>query len=185
MNCPVCKTQELKPVALKTNLSGMTCPSCLGHWLRESDYTGWLEARETILPAKPASASGDLQAHDVATGKICPTCSRILGRYAVGRETDFSLESCAGCGGVWFDRNEWEILSARDLHDEIHIIFCASYQRQLSREASRKKMDALFRERLGDASYMEIKRIRAWMDEHPQKDMLLGFLTDPDPYRAS
>jgi len=77
---------------------------------------------------------------------------------------------------------EWDVLKGRNLHDEAHLVFTAPWQDAVRREESRVRLDALYRQRFG-ADYDEIKRIREWLRHHPDRDHVVAFLTDPEPYR--
>ncbi len=182
MKCPVCK-QSMKQQALTEGLDGFTCLNCEGNWVTGSKYYAWLEQRDAIEPVKDAAEGLNIESGEENTAKLCPSCSVILHKYRVGHDMDFSLDHCHGCGGIWFDRNEWIILKSRNLHDELTTIFTKAYQTKVRKEASRKTMKDMFATRFGK-DYEEIQRIRGWPHEHPESLALLGYLTDPDPYEA-
>lgn len=186
MKCPVCKETALDPVILETNLRGSRCSECSGNWVRGNDYSDWLDSKPGTLPERlPSEDSSTRQHTDVSKAKLCPSCSRIMTKYLVGKDMDFALENCGGCGGMWFDKHEWELLKERNLHDEVHSFFCNHYQKAVRKESSRKNMAQIFRDRLGDQDYEEIRRVRQWLEEHPQRDMLKAYLNDSDPYEAA
>ena len=126
MQCPVCATATLQDQERESGLITLRCPSCRGQWLTSAHYWAWHDQH----PEQRAESSFDATGVSAATGdsraKLCPECGRLLIRYKVGQELPFALDRCGGCGGVWFDADEWELLKARNLHHHMHCIF--SYQ---------------------------------------------------------
>ncbi len=82
---------------------------------------------------------------------------------------------------MWFDRNEWEVLKSRNLHDDVHTIFTAFWQSGVRKEEMRKNLDYMYLTKFGEEDYAEIKRVRAWLDEHPRRTELLAYLNDRNP----
>ncbi len=181
MLCPVCKTRKCNAVRLDENLEALRCASCGGHWISRPHYSAWLKGHGDPLPEKPLSAV-QLDVQDIVAAKLCPGCRKILLKFRVGHGLDFSLDRCPGCGGVWFDRNEWEALRQKNLHDEIHRIFCTDWQRQVRREEMAAQLDRLYGNRLGMECYERAKEIREWLRGQPQRQAILAFLADDDPY---
>ena len=180
MNCPVCTVAELSLNNLESNLSSMQCAKCAGNFIRGSHYWKWLEEHKQNLPETPGD-SVDLPLADTSNLKLCPECRNIMVRYKVGHEIGFALDQCAGCKGIWFDKNEWETLRSRNLHDDIHTIFTASWQAEVAREERKKRLERIYVSKFGAEDYAEIKRVRAWLDKHERKQELLAYLTDKNP----
>lgn len=180
MNCPVCKTSDLSAIELEEDLPVHVCADCDGHWISGRGYHDWLQRRGETLPER-AYEGPEITVGDTQQAKICPECSRILLRYNVGRGTGFAIDHCGACNGVWLDRGEWDALKGRNLHDEVNRIFTAPWQSQARREERRQNLDHIYARRFGD-DYDEIKRVRQWLESHPERDRLLAFLTDSDPY---
>jgi hypothetical protein len=44
-------------------------------------------------------------------------------------------------------------------------------------------MERIYTERFGAEDYAELRRIRAWLDAHPQRSSLLAYLDEEDPYK--
>jgi Zn-finger nucleic acid-binding protein len=182
MQCPVCKTKHLEPVELEDRLTAAGCGGCGGRWVSRQAYDRWLKGHGDTLPEKPFSEVS-VEVGEVGEAKICPDCGRILLKYKAGHGLDFFVDHCGGCGGVWLDRNEWDALRERNLHDEIHRVFSTSWQAQVRGEAMREKLDAVYAARFGAETYGRLKETREWLHEHPQRLALLAFLSDEDPYR--
>jgi hypothetical protein len=83
---------------------------------------------------------------------------------------------------VWFDRNEWDVLVAHNLHDKVNQFFTQPWQNRLRAEEARLKLDQLYHDRFGNDDYARIKDVRQWLQAHPQRGMLLAFLQADDPY---
>jgi Zn-finger nucleic acid-binding protein len=177
MNCPVCKSVILAPAEVDTALASRQCGKCDGHWVASAAYFAWLEQRGTDLPEKPAGSDVDLTISEVARAKLCPECGRFLTRAKVGHGVNFHLDRCGACGGVWFDANEWEVLRRRNLHDDVHFVFSSAWQADVARRDREAAYDRLMGEKLGDADWAEVKRIRAWLDGHPKRSQLYAALT--------
>ena len=180
MKCPVCKTAELSPVNLDAHLPAGACPKCGGKWLSSVRYYEWLQHRGPPRGEKPYDGP-PLEITDAQEAKLCPECGRILVRYSVGHGTDCTLDHCGTCNGVWFDTNEWEALKARNLHDAVHLIFTKPWQSEVRKQERSKHLEKIYERHFGQ-DYPEIKRIRKWLEQHPERDRIVAFFNDPDPF---
>ncbi|MDB6124846.1 MAG: hypothetical protein JWQ71_3839 [Pedosphaera sp.] len=179
MNCPVCKTRTLATHALEHNLISWKCDDCGGQWINSFQFWKWLEEHqpnhEGVSPRTP-----DLTSNETKAVKTCPECNHILAKYKVGHSLPFSLDRCGHCGGIWFDKNEWEILQGLNLHEEIHHIFSAPWQHRVRNEERARHLQALFAEKIGVQDFEEIKRIKEWLNQHPHRDELHQYLNNKD-----
>ncbi len=182
MNCPSCKTSGLNLIHLENELPASVCPGCGGTWISFTQYWSWLERQGPGLPERPIS-DPPLPVQDSKGAKLCPECGGILTRYKVGRECAFSIDHCGKCKGIWLDKNEWDVLKHRHLHDDLHLILDPSWQRQLRREESQRKLQAIYEQKFGTETYAEIKKIREWLARQPQRSALLAYLNNDDPYK--
>ena len=175
MKCPVCKTKRLTVVELDESLKADTCEECQGNWLSEKHYASWLQKHGDILPEKCATDT-TIEINDVQTAKICPDCGHILLRYRVGHGTDFYIDRCSACGGIWLDKNEWDALKDRNLHDEINGVFSSDWQQNVRREETQQALELLYEKRLGAPDHQKATDIKEWIDGHSEKSMILAFL---------
>lgn len=182
MNCPVCKTTHIEPKDLEANLSAYSCQKCEGIWLSSRKYFDWLEKHGPKLPEKPYSEIA-FETDYSKGAKICPECSRILVKYKVGHGINFCIDNCGVCNGVWLDRNEWEILKDRNLHDEIHRVFTTSWQRGVREENTREQLEKLYSRNFGAADYAKLREFKAWLNSHAQKKRMIAYLNEADPYK--
>jgi Zn-finger nucleic acid-binding protein len=111
---------------------------------------------------------------------LCPTCGTILIRFKVSHEIDFSLDRCGKCGGIWFDSKEWEILKSHGWHDDIHRIFSRPWQAEILRQEHQKNRERILIEKFGMEDLAEVRRIKSWLNNHPHKQELYAFLTNPE-----
>lgn len=180
MKCPVCKTSGLTPTDLESGLPAFRCDNCSGKWIRGAQYWKWLEAHPN-LPERAAEDS-DLTLAEPGKPIDCPECRFRMVKYLVGRGFSFTLDHCQGCKGIWLDRNEWEALKARNLHDDVNSMLTAFWQDEAQKEGRKKRMEQIYMGRFGAEDYMEIERIRAWLGTRQNKQELLAYLTDKDPF---
>lgn len=177
MKCPVCKTEELDFSPLESNLTSRHCDKCGGNWIPSFEYWKWRERHKEGLPETPAGhTTPPNPVTSALIAKLCPECNKILIKYRVGHGANFSLDQCGNCGGVWFDKDEWEALKARDLHEDVYLIFTAPWQDQVRGQESRRAQEELYRKKFGDEGFNEIQRMKAWIDAHPRKQEILAYL---------
>lgn len=191
MICPVCKDVQLKEQELETNLSTARCDQCGGHWIRAIQYWEWRggQAAEGEIapgdipdPSEFQSEATDLEVvvEDHKEAKICPECCRILTRRPVGRGLDFTLDRCGTCGGLWFDKNEWQVLKKHGLHEEVHFIFSAAWQAQVAREDKTRAYEERLQHLLGTEEFNRASEVRQWLLAHPQRNSILSYLCQPE-----
>lgn len=183
MKCPVCRTGlEFQEIA-DSGLPVHRCPSCQGQFLSANEYLRWVRARGQDLPATQA-VDAELPTWDSQDLKVCPACAHAMLRYRVIAHAPFHLDRCGHCNGVWLDKDEWDALAARNLHDNIHEFFTQAWQIRLRAEEARAALDRLYLQKFGEDDYAQAKQVREWLSEHPRRGMLLAFLQADDPYRV-
>jgi Zn-finger nucleic acid-binding protein len=180
MKCPVCKSSDLVTTDLESNLTSSRCADCGGNWIQGAAYWKWLEEHGN-LPEKE-DEDEKLSLVEPEHYIDCPECRFRMVKYLVGRGLAFSLDHCQGCKGIWLDRNEWETLKKRNLHDDLNAMLTSFWQATARKEARKKKLEQIYVGKLGADNYEELKRIRQWLDSHPNKQYLLAYLTAADPF---
>jgi Zn-finger nucleic acid-binding protein len=181
MKCPVCKTSELTSTELESNLTSMRCPSCRGNWIQGAEYWKWLEDHATNLAERVPEHDG-LSLAEPGLPIDCPECRFRMVKYLVGRGLGFTLDHCHGCKGIWLDGNEWEALKKRNLHDDLNLMFTSFWQNEAQRDVRKKKLEEIYIGRFGADDYAEIKKIRWWLDTKVNREELLAYLIDKDPF---
>lgn len=182
MNCPLCHETWMQKVELEDNLTGLWCKKCAGHWIPGENYEKWLKSHGPTLPETEPSGN-EPEILDSKDAKLCPECGRILIKFKIGHNVDFALEHCGFCKGLWFDKNEWELLKVRNLHDEINEFVTSTYQKKMREESSRNKIEQIYRDRFGEKNYNELIRLKNWIDTHPLKSAIMAFIADKDPFK--
>ena len=175
MQCPLCKNLSLSPVELAPGLSGMACNKCSGVWVDRSKYDVWRGKQSHDLPedAMPAQTT----VTETHKAKICPQCGHLMLPYRVGHGLSFSIDFCGSCGGVWFDRDEWDAIKAKNLHDNLHDIVSKHWQTAVRQAGLQEAIEQIYARQLGE-SFSKAQEVRAWLQEQPQKRVILAYLAD-------
>jgi hypothetical protein len=63
-------------------------------------------------------------------------------------------------------------------------MFTSFWQTEAQRLERKKKMEQIYVGRFGEDDYAEIKRIRYWLDAKVNREELLAYLMDKDPFDA-
>lgn len=174
--CPVCKEDTLSVKELEPKLFSSRCSKCDGVFISAEQYGQWLHLHGENLPEKPSEESMKIAPAESFGAKFCPECKFMLMKYKVGHKLSFAINRCSHCGGMWFDKNEWEVLKSRNLHDDIHFVFSHAWQSAVRAEEHQTAMDEILRREIGDADLEEIRRIRAWLHAHPRSAELYAYL---------
>ncbi len=182
MKCPVCKIHSLGAITLVENLPANQCANCGGVWISSNAYMTWWKTKGEELPQKPGRSGIDPHWH-VDELKLCPESGHIMGRYKIFPDTDFYLDRCGHCNGIWFDKNEWDALVERNLHDNVNEFFTRPWQDELHAAETHNHLEKLYLEKLGAEDYERIKHIREWIQGHPRLGMLLAYLQAENPYK--
>ena len=182
MKCPVCKIDALGSNTLVEGLPAKQCSNCGGVWIDSNAYMDWWNAKEEHTPADQVKSSMD-STWNVDELKLCPNSGHIMGRYKIFPDTEYYLERCGHCNGIWFDKHEWDTLVELNLHDNVNEFFTRPWQNDMHAAETRNHMDKLYLEKLGAEDYEHIKQTREWLTNHPKQGMLLAFLQANDPYK--
>jgi Zn-finger nucleic acid-binding protein len=181
LKCPVCKSPELDATGLEAGLTFFNCHKCGGNWVRGVEYWRWLEQHGPNLPERWDQDSG-LSLAEPGIPIDCPECRFRMAKYLVGHGLPFTIDHCEGCRGVWFDRNEWQALRERNLHDDLNSMFTSFWQDEAQKDARKKRLQKIYASRLGPHDSAEIEPVRATLATRPNKQDLLAYLTDKDPF---
>ena len=174
--CPGCKEEGLSQHELEANLHSSRCGKCSGVWVSSNQYQQWLKTHGANLPEKSPEAGINLVSGETHGAKFCPECKYILMKYKVGHDVHFSLNRCGHCGGVWFDKNEWEIMKSRNLNDDVHLVFSQPWQTSVREEEHKSAINEILRKQIGDEDLKEIERIKTWLQSHPKSAELYAYL---------
>lgn len=173
-HCPKCRTTTLvSPSARASRL--LRCPSCRGHWLptdeaRVEAVYDLMESDDTIRPGLPT---------DEKTG-LCPSGHGILIRAKVDLDEPFFLERCADCGGIWFDKGEWNKLARSHLLTNLSELWNPARRWRVHKEKAEAAYFELLRLELGDAVFDGIETLAQQLRDEPEQKRLaaLAFLRE-------
>lgn len=187
--CPVCKQRDVGTAEIEKGLHGFKCFKCGGVWLPSNEYLAWKRTQQ-IADSATAIVVADIESADVDVSSVmdsqqvlqCPDCGRILRRYQIAQDIEFTVDRCSSCNGVWLDPNEWLLLKMHELHLHMNEFFTQPWQDRVRAEATRKRLQEIYQDRLGADDYAEISRIRTWLNTHPQQSRLMAYIMDQDPY---
>jgi len=167
MNCPKCRTVELKK---NSSHSPYLCGQCGGMWLLDAENA--ILSPETIetTDADPGPVDNDQK-----TG-LCPAGHGIMIRARVELDEPFYLERCTDCGGIWFDRGEWIRIAENNLADTLSSIWSRSWQRKQRDEKNRERFLRANRRLLGESLFNATMELTEMLREHPEKDRAIALL---------
>jgi Zn-finger nucleic acid-binding protein len=167
MKCPKCKSSELNKISYN---SPYLCMSCDGMWFSKDLIAHFREI--TIEDIDHNQLSND---HDCKTG-MCPSGHGLMIRAKVDIDEPFYLERCSACGGIWFDKGEWQRIAENNLADNLSMIWSRSWQRKQSREKNRDSFLNTNRNLLGDNIFNSIIELAGKLKDHPEKDLAIALL---------
>jgi Zn-finger nucleic acid-binding protein len=182
MRCPVCKDEKLQRMEITNNLASFSCTICEGDWIRYEDYERW--NKSTDERTNPISQVEDYAPiFDSKQANLCPDCGRILIKYKIDKDLNFSVDHCGTCNGVWLDKNEWENLITHNLHHLMYSFFTKPWQNELRDEISKERFEKQYNTRFGHEDYEKLKAFREWLYSNRSKDSMLAYLIDRNPYK--
>lgn len=177
MKCPVCDTSSLSQKHLDQDLLTKRCSNCAGHWISSPDYLNYLKKQKSTAPKNPFDEITS-ELTDSVKAKMCPDCGHILTKFKVGHGINFYLDHCHTCNGIWLDKNEWEVLFKRGLHDELNKVFTTKWQKLIREEEYKKNMEKVYENHLGGENFKEIKKFKNLISKHPKKSLILAYLNE-------
>lgn len=184
MKCPNCFS-PMKKMLLDDRIPGHVCTSCEGVWISSVEYADWMDAQKGT-DSPDASFSEETALPEVAIRKplLCPDCGRIIKRYKIWPNVEFYLDRCGGCNGIWFDKNEWDVLADYELTKHLNMLFSDEWQKSLRKEEMAGRLTAMYSDRFGEVDYSKLKEIREWIYSNESRDQLIAYLMDKDPYES-
>lgn len=173
LNSPVDSSVPLVLEALPEGLQVLRCPSTGGMWLRSQDYRNWVAMHPQETPVSEPSGA------DVSPGdrlaKRCPDDGRLLIRHRVGHGLPFHIDRCGACGGIWLDVGEWQALRSANLHDALARIVGSAWQARVLAEELAQARQRTLKQKLGESDYARTQEFVAFLQDHPQRDVILAW----------
>ncbi|BCS96721.1 hypothetical protein DSLASN_23530 [Desulfoluna limicola] len=167
MKCPKCKTTDLKKPDYN---SPWFCEACGGMWLINNDNSCF---PNTVTATMNEHLSED--SHDKKTG-ICPSGHGLMIRAKVDIDEPFYLERCTACGGIWFDKGEWQRIGENNLAQNLNDIWSLSWQRAQGKAKNRESFLKTNQALLGEHIFQSIMALTEKLKDHPEKERAIALL---------
>ncbi len=180
MKSPLHSAVSLERTEIEPGLVVYQCPKSQGIWIPLQSYLAWLKSGPRVTRLAGESAKTELVDDSKRPPLFCPESGAMLARYRVGHELSFQVDRSPITGGVWLDRGEWEALKAKGLHDDLHLIFTAPYQREIRSASLQERMAASFKDRVGEADFEKTKAFKSWMAAHAEGRAIRAFLLEAE-----
>jgi Zn-finger nucleic acid-binding protein len=168
MNCAKCKDTQLQRMRIAGALGAWSCEKCEGIWIPAGKALGAQAPEGLVL------ANGDIAEADSRAG-LCPEGHGLLTRAQTYIEDGFYLERCSACFGVWFDRGEWQRVSAAGMAGGLFEIWTEPWQRARWQEKASDAYAAQLNSRLGEALVEQISALASELREHPSRGLAMGY----------
>jgi Zn-finger nucleic acid-binding protein len=176
MKSPVNSSVALVEGEIEPGLKAYICPESGGIWIPLQSYVNWREQhREEPTPA-PHEYNLEIGDDSKRRAYICPESGRVLLRYKVGHGLNFHVDRSPVSGGVWLDKGEWEALKSKGLHTQMHLIFTASYQRQVRTAEYDQTIEDNFKNRIGAEQFEKVAAFRDWLATQPKRREIISYL---------
>ncbi len=180
MKCPTCKTPRLEPREIARGLGADSCPQCSGNFLVFETYLTWQESQPAPTKQPEIGTPDPNQTPEAAGPKLCPYCGRFMTRFRIALDIPFHIDRCGGCGGLWFERGEWDQCQTRGIHTRLNTFFNDSWQNRLRQEEAKFQQEDRYRALLGPEAYERVKAFKAWAEQHDKKSVLFAYLESKD-----
>ena len=178
MHSPIHNDTILHRVELEPGLEAWQCPKSKGVWIPLQSYTTWHERHRDRIHPLPEDYVPVADPKADQRALICPESGCVLIRHRVGRGLNFHIERSPKTGGIWLESGEWDALKSKDLHEEMHHIFGAPYQRKLRNDESRVQLKKLFAQRIGPADFVRVNEFKHWLYQHGRHREIIAYLLD-------
>lgn len=179
MHSPIHPEVTMRFREIEPGLTAYECPKSGGIWIPLQSYTAWQEKHPPRQTGAPAETVASVVPDDSSRrALICPESGRLLLRYRVGHGLHFHIDRSPATGGIWLDKGEWEALKSKGLHVSLHLIFTASYQRQVRSEEYDQSMKETFRDRIGAEDFAKVVEFTAWLASHPKRRDIYCYLLE-------
>jgi Zn-finger nucleic acid-binding protein len=175
VECPHCKTSDLKPTMIEEGLPAMGCSACHGSLVSLLYYRHWAETQKAP-PAEGGAVAADLETTDTTTAITCPKCSRLMAKYKLTGRVSNRVDVCATCDEAWLDGGEWELLEALQLSLKMPAIFTDAWQRRIRHELTEDTRRSILTRLIGEDATVKVEEFRAWLAKNKHKSQIMTYL---------
>ena len=178
MQCPRCKTPDLKPTLIEEYLPAMGCETCHGSLVSLLYYRHWAETQKLASTNEAAAdvRPGPVATSDTTTAIICPKCARVMQKYKLTGTVANRVDVCATCDEAWLDGGEWELLEALQLSHELPAILTDSWQRRIRHEQSEGTRRSILVRMIGEDGTSRVEEFKRWLGKNQHKSHVLAYL---------
>jgi Zn-finger nucleic acid-binding protein len=184
MQSPVNSSVTMQEGEIEPGLNAYLCPESGGIWIPLQSYVNWREHHREDPTPEPQQYTPETGDDSKRRAFICPESGRVLLRYKVGHGLNFHIDRSPVSGGVWLDKGEWEALKSKGLHTQMHLIFTASYQRQVRTEEYDQTIEENFKNRIGAEQFEKVAVFRDWLITQPKRREIVSYLLNLDEQEA-
>jgi Zn-finger nucleic acid-binding protein len=183
MKCPKdknCELELIKPVdGASPPMSG--CATCGGKWICPDHYQVWQgDSHESTEPSFLDEDTIEYNPSDLdVKAGLCPDCGSYMTRLRTyfTLKRSFYLERCAGCGGFWCDRGEWEILQKLNCHRQLPHLFSSKWQAQLREKQKVELERQMVVEKLGTVLAQQLNDLITALEGNTEASFAANYLT--------
>jgi Zn-finger nucleic acid-binding protein len=98
--CPKCKTLSLSYFNTSEGVVLDFCGECSGIWFDKNELAHYIELSKDIPELK------EMKTQARPTDLVCPKCGAALEELPFSSKTNFLVDRCTGCEGIFFDAGE-------------------------------------------------------------------------------
>ena len=178
MQSPLDKRATLVRCEISPGLPALKCPGTGGLWINGKEYWNWLRNQPSFPNLQQSTEGCDIYVEDTDRVVISPASGRLMKKFRVGKGLGFRIDFDSATGGFWLDKDEYDALQERGLHDELHLICDDDYQKKLrahDRAESRRERLACA---LGNDGKNRVESLAAWAAEHPDTELIRAYFLE-------
>lgn len=172
-----CGCGAAEPLArhvLAEGLVALRCPACGAVLLALDEYRSWCKRQPAEAP--PILAEDSEPGAEPDHARACPACQRLMSRHRAGTRPDFRIDRCNFCQLVWLDDGEWPSLVRAGLATQLDTVLTEAWQQRLRAMQMQALRDTELRNRLGEETWAEVRRIQNWLAVQPKREEILALL---------
>ncbi|WP_199610616.1 TFIIB-type zinc ribbon-containing protein [Flocculibacter collagenilyticus] len=183
MKCTSCNNGILAPSFIEGLFRAHTCTSCSGNWVLIEDYVAWRERNADYEFAEHITFE-EAEILESKKALICPVSRTIMRKFRISAANEHRIDYSTSVGGIWLDKGEWELLKSEGLAGSLNAVVTQHWQNKIRQESTKENFSAIYKDKFGEEIYSQIKQMREWLNEQPQKADLRAYLVAEDPYSA-
>ncbi|PHQ78862.1 MAG: hypothetical protein COB69_09120 [Phycisphaera sp.] len=178
MQSPLDKRATLVRYEISPGLPAWKCPTSGGLWINGKEYWNWLRNQPNFPNVRQSIEGCDVQVEDTDRVLISPTSGRLMTKFRVGKGLGFRVDYDSATGGFWLDKDEYDALVERDLHDELHLICDGDYQKKLRAHDRAESRRERLAHALGNEGKGRVESLAAWVAEHPDTELIRAYFLE-------